>query len=97
MAKGYWVVHLEVGDPGRYEEYRAFVGPFLAKNGGRFVVRGGRQIVAEGDVWPRTVVVEFESFEVAERLYYSPEYQEGLKLRIGASQANFAIVEGVEG
>ncbi len=96
MAKGYWVVNLEVSDPGAYGVYRDFVRPFLDRNGGRFVIRGGRQIVAEGSVAPRTVVVEFESFEHAERVYYSPEYQEGLKLRSSVSQAHFAIVEGLE-
>ena len=43
MAKGYWVVHLDVDDPVAYRTYQAFVNPFLAANGGRFLVRGGVQ------------------------------------------------------
>jgi uncharacterized protein (DUF1330 family) len=97
MPKGYWMVHLNVDDPAAYQNYRAFVAPFLERNGGRFVIRGGRQIVPEGKVAPRSVLVEFPSFEQAEQAYYSAEYQEGLKLRTQISQADFAIVEGVDG
>jgi uncharacterized protein (DUF1330 family) len=97
MAKGYWVVHLAVTDAAAYQTYREFVQPFLARNGGRFLVRGGEQSVTEGSVKPRTVVVEFPSYAEATRLYHSAEYQEGLKLRTAVSAADFAIVEGYEG
>jgi uncharacterized protein (DUF1330 family) len=97
MAKGYWVVNLKVDDPEAYAVYQSFVRPFLVANGGRFVVRGGRQIVAEGEAMPRTVVVEFPSFADAERVYYSEEYQTGMKARLNASSANFVIIEGFDG
>lgn len=97
MAKGYWVVNLKVDDTDTYAVYQGFVRPFLAASGGRFVVRGGRQVVAEGEAMPRTVVVEFDSFADAERLYYSEEYQTAMKTRLAASRANFVIVEGFEG
>lgn len=97
MAKGYWVVNLRVDDPEAYAVYQSFVRPFLVANGGRFAVRGGRQIVAEGEAFPRTVVVEFDSFAEAERLYYSDEYQMGMKTRLTSSRANFVIVEGFDG
>ena len=97
MAKGYWVVNLEVTDPETYKQYQAFVRPFLAANDGRFLIRGGQQSVVEGQVNPRSVVVEFPSYDHAVRAYHSPEYQEGMKLRTNASTANFAIVEGFDG
>jgi uncharacterized protein (DUF1330 family) len=97
MAKGYWVVNLQVDDNEAYKVYQKFVTPFLAANGGRFVVRGGRQIVVEGEAMARTVVVEFPSFADAERVYYSDEYQQGMQTRISASVAQFVIVEGLEG
>jgi uncharacterized protein (DUF1330 family) len=95
MAKGYWVVHLDVDDPAAYQTYREFVQPFLAANDGRFVIRGGRQTVTEGSVRKRTVVVEFPSYAQAEAAYHSAEYGEGKKLRTAISAADFAIVEGV--
>lgn len=97
MAKGYWVVNLEVTDPETYKQYQAFVRPFLAANDGRFVIRGGQQSVVEGQVGPRVVVVEFSSYEHAVRAYHSAEYQQGMKARLNASSANFAIVEGFDG
>ena len=97
MAKGYWVVNLKVDDTEAYVAYQNFVRPFLVASGGRFVVRGGQQIVAEGEALPRTVVVEFASFAEAERVYYSDEYQTGMQARLTASSANFLIVEGFDG
>jgi uncharacterized protein (DUF1330 family) len=96
MAKGYWVVHLDVADKAGYAVYQEFVRPFLAANDGRFVIRGGEQAVVEGAVRTRTVVVEFPSLADAQRVYHSAEYQEGLKLRTGSvATADFTIVEGL--
>jgi len=97
MAKGYWVVHLDVTDVAAYQRYREFVQPFLDQHGGRFVIRGGQQEVTEGSVRPRTVIVEWPSYEAARTAYHSAEYGEGKKLRMGISAADFAIVEGYEG
>ena len=96
MAKGYWVVSLEVTDPAAYRAYQDFVRPFLAEHGGRFLIRGGQQEVVEGAMKPRVVVIEFPSYAQAARTYHSEAYQTGLKLRLGASLADFAIVEGFD-
>jgi uncharacterized protein (DUF1330 family) len=96
MAKGYWVVHIDVTDTDAYRVYQEFVRPFLAANSGHFVIRGGEQSVVEGTVRPRTVVVEFPSFADAQRAYHSTEYQAGMQTRLKASVADFAIVEGFE-
>jgi uncharacterized protein (DUF1330 family) len=96
MAKGYWVVHIDVTDPDTYRVYQEFVRPFLAANSGRFVIRGGEQSVVEGTVRPRTVVVEFPSVADAQRVYHSAEYQSGMRERLASSAADFAIVEGLE-
>lgn len=97
MARGYWVVNLEVSDPETYKQYQAFVRPFLAANEGRFIVRGGQHSVVEGEVGSRVVVVEFLSYDHALRAYHSAEYQEAMKTRLASSTANFAIVEGFDG
>ena len=96
MAKGYWVVNLEVSDLGLYKDYRAFVEPFLAAHSGRFVVRGGQAEVVEGRLLPRVVVVEFPSYAAAVAAYHSADYAEGKKKRLDAGAANFVIVEGAE-
>lgn len=96
MAKGYWFVSLDVNDPGQYSVYQQFVRPFLAANGGKFVIRGGQKTVVEGNVRSRVVVVEFPSYADAERAYHSDAYQQGMRNRLGASIADFAIVEGID-
>ena len=97
MAKGYWVVNLDVTDSETYKQYQAFVGPFLAGAGGRFIVRGGERLPKEGNVRTRTVIVEFSSFAQARAAYESEAYQTGMQQRLAASVADFVIVEGFDG
>jgi uncharacterized protein (DUF1330 family) len=97
MAKGYWVVNLEVTDIETYKQYQAFVGPFLAEAGGRFIVRGGERLAKEGDVRTRTVVVEFPSYAQAVAAYESEAYQTGMQQRLAAGAADFVIVDGFDG
>jgi uncharacterized protein (DUF1330 family) len=68
MPKGYWVVHLDVTDVAAYQRYREFVQPFLAANGGRFLIRGGAQEVTEGAVKARTVIVEWPTTQRARHI-----------------------------
>ncbi len=97
MAKGYWVVNLEVTDPDAYKRYQAFVRPFLDEWGGAFVVRGGTRIVKEGNARTRTVIVEFADFAIARAAYESEAYQTGMQERLAASVADFVIAEGFDG
>lgn len=97
MAKGYWVAHGLVHDPVAYEDYRrANAAPF-ARFGARFLIRGGRQQVVEGEAKPRCVVIEFDSYDTALACYNSPEYQAAKALRDPVSEADVMIVEGWEG
>lgn len=96
MAKGYWVVRVDVTDPEQFKAYSAFVGPFVAANGGRFLVRGGQQVVPEGAARARTVVVEFASYEAARSAYDSAEYQAGVELRRRAGVVDFVVIEGYD-
>jgi uncharacterized protein (DUF1330 family) len=97
MAKGYWVVNVEVSDPETYKQYQAFVRPFLTEWNATFLVRGGARIVKEGSGRSRTVVIEFSSFAVAQSAYESEAYQTGMKQRLQASVADFVIAEGFDG
>lgn len=97
MAKGYWVAHVDVRDPVAYEAYRAANAVAFAKFGARFVVRGGTQVVREGEARKRTVVIEFDSLAVAQACYDSPEYQAAKALRDPVSSGDLVIVEGWDG
>lgn len=92
--KGYWVGHVSVDDPQAYQAYRTANAAAFAKYGARFLVRGGAMEVVEGDLRPRTIVIEFPSLAAARACYLSPEYQHALALRTPVSDADICIVEG---
>ena len=97
MAKGYWIAHGRVDDPELYDLYRAANAAPLAEFGGRFLVRGGARIVAEGEAKPRSVVIEFPSYQAARDCYDSPAYQTAIDLRRGISESDLVIAEGWDG
>lgn len=97
MPKGYWVAHVDVDDPDAYEAYKAANAAPFAEYGARFLVRGGRQQVAEGSARTRTVVLEFDSYETALACYESPGYQAALAIRAPVSRGDLVIVEGYDG
>ena len=59
-------------------------------------MRGGPQQVVEGDLRPRSVVIEFPDLAAARACYDSPEYRAALALRLPSALADLAIVEGWE-
>lgn len=95
----YLVAMIEVEDPEAYKAYAARAPETVARYGGRYVVRGATPEVKEGD-WQveRLVILEFADVEAANRFYHSPEYQEILPLRQGASRkGTVAILPGFAG
>jgi uncharacterized protein (DUF1330 family) len=92
----YIVVNVNITDPEAYERYKASVPLTLAKYGGKFLVRGGRTEILEGDWQPkRFVIVEFESVEKAKAWWNSDDYAAPKKLRQSASATNMIVVDGV--
>jgi uncharacterized protein (DUF1330 family) len=96
MAKGYWIARVDVTDPEQFKKYSAFVGPYVAANGGRFLVRGAPHDIREGEARARSVVIEFTSYAAAKAAYEAAEYQSGIELRRHASVVDLLIVEGYE-
>lgn len=94
MAKGYWVVHITVTEPDRYPDYVAAATPAIEKFGGRFLIRGGKAQLREGEVRTRNVVVEFESYERAVECYESDDYAPALALRQQYALSDLIIAEG---
>ncbi len=94
--KAYMVAQVEVTNPEQYGEYTKLSPGIIEKFGGRFVARGGRSMTLEGPAAKgRLVVVEFPSFERAQEFYNSPEYQAAKKVRAGAAEGQFVLVEGM--
>jgi uncharacterized protein (DUF1330 family) len=94
MAKGYWIVHVDVHNNETYTKYREANAIAFEKFGARFIVRGGEQIIEEGYSKPRTVVIEFDDLETAKKCYDSDEYQRAKKIRDAVSTGDMVIVEG---
>ena len=92
----YVVANVTVNDPVRYEDYRRLVTPTVEKYGGRFIARGGRIEVLEGNWHPgRLVLLEFPSVEQARAWWSSPEYTEARAIRQATSEGTLLILEGV--
>ena len=93
----YLIVRAKVTDLAQYQEYMKLTPAILEKYGGRFIIRGGEKVVLEGPEAPeRMVMVKFDSIEAARRMYESPEYQAAIKVREGAAEASFIVMEGLE-
>ena len=62
----YVIVEIDILDPAGYEEYKNLASATVEKYGGKYIVRGGRTEVLEGDWNPkRIVLLEFESAQRA--------------------------------
>lgn len=97
MAKGYWIVRVDIADPEKYKAYTTANGPPLKKYGARFLVRAGRFENPEGGSRTRNAVIEFPSYKAAVECWHSPEYQKILHLRQPVSTIDLIIIEGYEG
>lgn len=91
----YLIADTHITDAQAYDEYRRQVAPLIQQYGGRFIVRGGKHEVLEGESGvKRLVVVEFPSMESLKSWYASPEYAPVRALRQRASTATLIAVEG---
>ena len=97
MAKGYWIVRVDITDIEKYKAYIAANAKPLAEYGARFLVRGAPFENVEGTSRSRNAVIEFPTYEAALDCYRSPEYQAAIELREPVSTADLIIIEGYEG
>ena len=97
MAKGYWIVSIEVTDSEGYKLYIAENANAFRKYGARFLTRGGKTEVVEGAFRSRIVVIEFKDFATALACYRSPEYARAMALRQGKATSDIVVMEGYDG
>ena len=96
MPKAYWIARVDVRDPETYKKYVVTGRPAYQRYGAKFLARGGRTEVLEGEARARNVVIEFASMEDALACYNSPEYTAARKIRQSVSDGEFLLVEGAE-
>ena len=91
----YAVVNIRISGPDRYAEYREQAPPTIAHYGGKYLARGGKVEVLEGEWTPqRLVILEFESMERLKEWYNSPEYAPLKQVRGETTVSDFVVVEG---
>lgn len=92
----YVITEIDITDPAGYEQYKRMGPPTVAAYGGKFIARGGRIEVLEGEWRPkRIVVLEFESLARAKEWWSSSEYSPAKKVRQRTARTHMIVVEGV--
>ena len=91
----YIIVDLEITNPKKFQKYRELVSPLVQVYGGKYVVRGGKSEVLEGDWQPnRLVVLEFDSEAEAKKFWNSDDYKPVKQLRHESANSNIVMVDG---
>ena len=100
VPKAYIVTEVDVtGNMDAFlKDYAAHVQATVDPYGGRYLVRGGRNVGVEGDPPKGRIVISvFDSFEKAQAWRDSPEYKKILPVRECEAKSRMYIVEGLPG
>ena len=93
--KGYVVcVYKSISNEEKLKEYAIKARAAVEKYKGKFLIRGGKSINNEGEKSPRTVIIEFPSYNEANSFYNSKEYQEAHSILKGYAVRQHQTVEG---
>ena len=95
MKKGYWVVaYRSISDESALKAYGALALPAVDSFGGRFLTRSTSQVRAhEAGLRQRTILVEFDSYEIALAAHESEAYQKPLQVIGSGAERDFRIIE----
>ena len=93
--KGYVVcVYKSISNEEKLKEYAFKARAAVEKYKGKFLIRGGQSTINEGEKSPRTVVIEFSSYEEANSFYKSKEYQDAHEILKGHAIRHHQTIEG---
>ena len=93
--KGYVVcVYKNITNEEKLKEYAVKAKIAVEKYKGKFLIRGGKATAYEGESSPRTVVIEFPSYDEANLFYKSKEYQEAHEILKGHAIRHHQTIEG---
>jgi uncharacterized protein (DUF1330 family) len=91
----YVIVDVSIHDHAEYEEYKKLTPAAIAAFDGKFIVRGGRTTVLEGEWNPeRVVVLEFPTVERAKEWWHSELYGKAKEIRQRTASTKMIVVEG---
>lgn len=95
MMTAYLVLDFSIKDLRSFLPYAEAIPAFIEKHGGRYIVRGVKAEVMEGDWAPeRMVVLEFPSGAHAKAFLGDPEAQALFDLRKRTTVSKLVLVEG---
>ncbi len=96
MKKGYWVVaYRSISDESAVKAYGALAVPAVESFGGRFLTRSTSRIQAhEAGLQLRTILVEFDSYDIALAAHQSEAYQKALQALGSGAERDYRIAEG---
>lgn len=95
LMKGYVVcVYKSINDETALKNYATKAKIAVEKYKGKFLIKGGKTTTNEGDISPRTVVIEFTSYDNANLFYNSKEYQDAHSILEGYAIRHHQTVEG---
>ena len=87
-------VYKNISNVAKRKEYAVKARVAVEKFKGRFLIRGGKSISNEGEKSPRTVVIEFPSYDDANKFYNSIEYKEAHSILKGYAERQHQTIEG---
>ena len=96
MKKGYWVIaYRSISNEQAVKAYGDLAVPAVQSLGGLFLTKSTSQVQAhEAALQQRTVVVEFDSYDIALAAHESESYQRALRALGSGAERDYRIVEG---
>ena len=92
----YIIAEIDVQNPQDYEEYKKMVPSTITAYGGRYIARGGKTEILEGNWSPKRIaLLEFESVERAKEWLNSELYAPAKKIRHASAKTNMIVIEGI--
>ena len=92
----YVIVEISVHNPQEYEDYKKLSLPSLHPFQGKFIVRGGKTEILEGNWNPeRIVVLEFPNSERAREWWNSDIYAKAKAIRQRTASTKMILVGGI--
>ncbi len=80
----------------KFKEYAALTAAAVEKYDAKFLTRGGKLELIEGEMpHSRVVITEFKDMDTARAFCASPEYQLAKEKRLDAADFNAVIIEGI--
>ena len=94
--KGYWIVKANTLNQEKQNKYAPLATAAVKKYGGKYLVRGGNKLNKEGTDYERNIVIEFDSYQLANKAYESAEYKVAKSVLGNEKDRILTIVEGAD-